>query len=391
MPAEFIYTTYKLARHYPPDRTVLEDISISFYPGAKIGVIGPNGAGKSSLLRIMAGLDDGFTGEARLTPGFTVGYLSQEPQLDPSKDVKGNVLDGVGEVQGLIDQYNAVMAKWSDPDADYDAIGKEQSALEDKINAADAWNVERNVEIAMDALRCPPDDADVTTLSGGEKRRVALARLLLQHPDLLLLDEPTNHLDAESVEWLERFLDEYAGTVVAITHDRYFLDNVAKWILELDRGRGIPFSGNYSSWLEQKLERLAREQKTADARQRTLARELEWVRMGAKARQAKGKARLCGLRAAARRGERRQGHDPRARDRHPARAATRRPGHRGQGPAQGLRRPAAHRGPDVLAAAGRHRRDHRAQRRRQDDAVPDARRPGGARRRVDRDRRHRRS
>jgi sulfate-transporting ATPase len=240
----------------------------------------------------MAGLDDGFTGEALLTPGFTVGYLDQEPQLDPTKDVKGNVLDGVGEVQGLIDPYNAVIAKWSDPDADYDAIGKEQSALEDKINAADAWNLERNVDIAMDALRCPPDDADVTTLSGGEKRRVALARLLLQHPDLLLLDESTNHLDAESVQWLEHFLDEYAGTVVAVTHDRYFLDNVAKWILELDRGRGIPFSGNYSSWLEQKLERLARENKTADARQRTLARELEWVRMGAKARQAKGKARL---------------------------------------------------------------------------------------------------
>jgi len=292
MPAEFIYSTYKLARHYPPDRTVLEDISISFYPGAKIGVIGPNGAGKSSLLRIMAGLDDGFNGEARLTPGFTVGYLSQEPQLDPAKDVKGNVMDGVREVQALLDQYNAVMAKWSDPDADYEAIGAEQSTLEDKINAADAWNVERNVEIAMEALRCPPDDADVTTLSGGEKRRVALARLLLQHPDLLLLDEPTNHLDAESVEWLERFLDEYAGTVVAVTHDRYFLDNVAKWILELDRGRGVPFSGNYSSWLEQKLERLSREQKQVDARQRTLARELEWVRMGAKARQAKGKARL---------------------------------------------------------------------------------------------------
>ena len=292
MPAEFIYTTYKLARHYPPDRTVLEDISLSFYPGAKIGVIGPNGAGKSSLLKIMAGLDDGFTGEARLTPGFSVGYLQQEPQLDPAKDVKGNVLDGVRPVQDLIDQYNAVMAKWSDADVDYEAIGAEQSALEDKINAADAWNLERNVDIAMDALRCPPDDAAVTTLSGGERRRVALARLLLQHPDLLLLDEPTNHLDAESVEWLERFLGEYAGTVVAITHDRYFLDNVAKWILELDRGRGIPFSGNYSSWLEQKLERLSREQKTADARQRTLARELEWVRMGAKARQAKGKARL---------------------------------------------------------------------------------------------------
>jgi ATP-binding cassette ChvD family protein len=292
MPAEFIYSTYKLSRHYPPDRTVLEDISISFYPGAKIGVIGPNGAGKSSLLRVMAGLDDGFTGEARLTPGFTVGYLSQEPQLDPGKDVKGNVMDGVREVQTLIDQYNAVMAKWSEPDADYEAVGAEQSALEDRINAADAWNLERNVDIAMEALRCPPDDADVTTLSGGEKRRVALARLLLRHPDLLLLDEPTNHLDAESVEWLERFLDEYSGTVVAVTHDRYFLDNVAKWILELDRGRGIPFQGNYSGWLEQKLERLSREQKQADARQRTLARELEWVRMGAKARQAKGKARL---------------------------------------------------------------------------------------------------
>ncbi len=292
MPAEFIYTTYKLARHYPPDRTVLEDISLSFYPGAKIGVIGSNGAGKSSLLRIMAGLDDGFTGEARLTPGFTVGLLPQEPQLDPSKDVKGNVMDGVAEVQGLIEQYNAVMAKWSEPDADYEAIGAEQATLEDRINAADAWNVERNVEIAMEALRCPPDDADVTNLSGGERRRVALARLLLQHPDLLLLDEPTNHLDAESVEWLERFLDEYSGTVVAVTHDRYFLDNVAKWILELDHGRGLPFSGNYSSWLEQKLDRLAKEQKQSDARQRTLARELEWVRMGARARQAKGKARL---------------------------------------------------------------------------------------------------
>ncbi len=304
MPAEFIYSTYKLARHYPPDRTVLEDISISFYPGAKIGVIGPNGAGKSSLLRIMAGLDDGFTGEARLTPGFTVGYLSQEPQLDPEKSVKGNVMDGVSEVQALLDAYNAVMAKWADPDADYEKIGAEQSRLEDRINAADAWNVERNVEIAMEALRCPPDESDVTTLSGGEKRRVALARLLLQHPDLLLLDEPTNHLDAESVEWLERFLDEYAGTVVAVTHDRYFLDNVAKWILELDRGRGVPFSGNYSSWLEQKLERLGREQKQVDARQRTLARELEWVRMGREGAPGQGQGPAVGVRAAPRRGER---------------------------------------------------------------------------------------
>src|SRR5215203_6002666 len=292
MAHEFIYTSYKLARHYPPDRTVLENISLSFYPGAKIGVLGANGAGKSSLLRIMAGLDDGYTGEARLTPGFSVGYLAQEPQLDPAKDVLGNVMDGVAEVKAVLDRYNEVMAMWADPDADYDKIGTLQAELEDKIAAADAWSLERNVEIAMDALRCPPDDADVTTLSGGEKRRVALCRLLLQHPDLLLLDEPTNHLDAESVDWLERFLQEYSGTVVAITHDRYFLDNVAKWILELDRGRGIPFSGNYSSWLEQKLARMATENKQADAKQRTLARELEWVRMSPKARQSKGRARL---------------------------------------------------------------------------------------------------
>jgi len=293
MAHEFIYTCYKLARHYPPDRTVLENISLSFYPGAKIGVIGGNGAGKSSLLKIMAGLDDGYSGEARLTPGFTVGYLAQEPELDPAKDVRGNVMDGVAEVQSIIDRYNEVMAMWADPDADYDKIGKEQAVLEDRIAATDAWSLDRNVEIAMDALRCPPDDADVTKLSGGERRRVALCRLLLSRPDLLLLDEPTNHLDAESVFWLERFLQDYAGTVVAITHDRYFLDNVAKWILELDRGRGIPFEGNYSSWLEQKQERLAREEKSNEARRRTLERELEWVRMAPKARQAKGKARLA--------------------------------------------------------------------------------------------------
>ena len=292
MAHEVIYTCYKLARFYPPDRTVLENISLSFYPGAKIGVLGSNGAGKSSLLRIMAGLDDGYTGEARLTPGFSVGYLAQEPQLDPAKDVKGNVMDGVAAVQGLIDRYNEVMGMWADPDADYEKVGALQADLEDKIAAADAWSLDRNVGIAMDALRCPPDDADVTKLSGGERRRVALCRLLLSHPDLLLLDEPTNHLDAESVDWLERFLQEYSGTVVAITHDRYFLDNVAKWILELDRGRGMPFEGNYSSWLEQKQERLAREEKGNEARQRTLARELEWVRMSPKARQAKGKARL---------------------------------------------------------------------------------------------------
>ena len=293
MAHEFIYTCYKLGRFYPPDRTVLENISLSFYPGAKIGVIGSNGSGKSSLLRIMAGLDDGYSGEARLTPGFTVGLLEQEPQLDPAKDVLGNVMDGVAPVRDMLARYEEVMAMWGDPDADYEKVGALQAELEDKIAAADAWSLDRNVEIAMDALRCPPNDADVTKLSGGERRRVALCRLLLSRPDLLLLDEPTNHLDAESVLWLERFLQEYAGTVVAITHDRYFLDNVAKWILELDRGRGFPFEGNYSSWLEQKQARLAQEEKSNEARARTLQRELDWVRMSPKARQAKGKARLA--------------------------------------------------------------------------------------------------
>ncbi|MFZ6004850.1 MAG: energy-dependent translational throttle protein EttA [Actinomycetota bacterium] len=305
--AQFIFTMRKVSRFHPPDREVLKDITLAFYPGAKIGVIGPNGSGKSSLLRIMAGVDDGYTGEARLSPGFTVGLLEQEPQLDPSKDVKGNVLDGVAEVASLLERYDQVLAMYAEPDADYDKIGAQQAELEAKIQAAGADDLDRKIEIAMDALRLPPGDADVTTLSGGERRRVALCRLLLSHPDLLLLDEPTNHLDAESVAWLERTLRDYQGTVVAITHDRYFLDNVARWILELDRGKGHPFEGNYSSWLEQKQARLAVEEKADSSRKRTLERELEWVRMAPKARQAKGKARLAAydkLRAEAEEAER---------------------------------------------------------------------------------------
>jgi ATP-binding cassette ChvD family protein len=305
--AQFIFTMRKVSRFYPPDREVLKDITLAFYPGAKIGVIGPNGSGKSSLLRIMAGLDDGFTGEARRSPGFTVGLLEQEPHLDPAKDVKGNVMDGVGEVAALLERYDAVLAKYADPDADYDKIGAEQAELEAKIQATGADDLDRQIEIAMDALRLPPGDADVTTLSGGEKRRVALCRLLLSKPDLLLLDEPTNHLDAESVAWLERTLQQYHGTVVAITHDRYFLDNVARWILELERGKGHPFEGNYSSWLEQKQARLDAEERQDSTRKRTLERELEWVRMAPKARQAKGKARLAAydkLRAEAEEAER---------------------------------------------------------------------------------------
>jgi ATP-binding cassette ChvD family protein len=286
MSSQYIFTMYKLSRVHPPDKRVLEDISLSFLPGAKIGVLGANGAGKSTLLRIMAGRDTEYRGEAQLAPGATVGLLEQEPSLDPDKDVRGNVEDGVRALRDMLDHFNELAANYSDETAD------EFARLQDRIDAADAWNLDTTVEIAMDALRLPPPDADVSLLSGGERRRVALCRLLLAAPDLLLLDEPTNHLDAESVAWLEKHLEDYKGTVVAVTHDRYFLDNVAGWILELDRGRGLPFKGNYSSWLEQKRARLETEERQESARRRTIARELEWVRESPKARRSKARARL---------------------------------------------------------------------------------------------------
>ncbi len=290
--SRFIVTMRDLRRFYPPDREVLRGINISMYPGAKIGILGSNGSGKSSLLKILAGVDTEYQGEMRVTPGFTIGYLAQEPELDETTDVIGNVRQGLGELAGLVDRYNDVCNAMGEPDADFDKLLAEQADLQDKIDAANAWDLDRQLEIAMDALRCPPSDAEVSKLSGGERRRVALCRLLLSKPDLLLLDEPTNHLDAESVGWLERFLQEYTGTVVAVTHDRYFLDNVAGWILELDRGAGIPYEGNYSGWLEQKRARLAQEEKTETARQRALAEEFEWVKQSPRARQAKSKARL---------------------------------------------------------------------------------------------------
>src|SRR5690349_2594890 len=291
---QYIYTMKGLGKVHPPDAQVLKDIWLSFLPGAKIGVLGLSGAGKSSLLKVMAGEDTEFIGEAFPADGISVGYLPQEPRLNPAKDVKGNVEEGVSDIKALLDRYDELNMKLGEdlPPAEMDKVMEEQGRLQDRIDATNAWDIESQLELAMDALRCPPADADVSKLSGGERRRVALCRLLLKSPDLLLLDEPTNHLDAESVAWLERFLKEYKGTVVAVTHDRYFLDNAAEWILELDRGSGIPWKGNYSSWLEQKQQRLVQEEKTESKRQKTLERELEWIRMSPRARQSKGKARL---------------------------------------------------------------------------------------------------
>ncbi len=294
MSTQFIYTMHRVEKFYGPEKHVLKNISLSFIPGAKIGVLGANGAGKSTLLKIMAGIEETSSGDAKLAPGATVGYLSQEPDLDESKDVRGNVEDGLAELRDMLKRFEELSMKFAEPmsDDEMTALLEEQGRVQDQIDKADAWDMDRRLDIAMDALRLPPGDAEVSKLSGGERRRVALCRLLLSSPDLLLLDEPTNHLDAESVAWLERFLHDYAGCVIAVTHDRYFLDNVAGWILELDRGQGLPFEGNYSSWLVQKLARLKIEEKQETARQRTLARELEWVQASPKARQAKSKARV---------------------------------------------------------------------------------------------------
>ncbi|MDQ2068556.1 energy-dependent translational throttle protein EttA [Natronospira bacteriovora] len=290
--AQYVYTMNRVSKIVPPKKEILRDISLSFFPGAKIGVLGLNGAGKSTLLRIMAGIDTEIEGEARPQPGIKIGYLAQEPELDETKDVRGNVEEGIAETKALVDEFNAVSEQMADPDADFEALMAKQAELQDKIEAANAWNLERTLEQAAEALRLPPWDAEVKHLSGGEKRRVALCRLLLSAPDMLLLDEPTNHLDAESVAWLERFLEEFPGTVVAVTHDRYFLDNVAGWILELDRGHGIPWEGNYSSWLEQKEQRLEQEEKQQTAQRKAMQAELEWVRQNPKGRSAKSKARL---------------------------------------------------------------------------------------------------
>ncbi len=370
--AQFIYTMNRVGKVVPPKRIILRDISLSFFPGAKIGVLGLNGSGKSTLLKIMSGVDKDIEGEARAQAGIKVGYLPQEPLLDEAKTVREVVGEGVGDVQGLIDRFNAISDKFAEPmsDDEMNKLMEEQAKMQDKIDAVGGWELERKLEIAADSLRLPPWEAVVGKLSGGEKRRVALCRLLLSKPDMLLLDEPTNHLDAESVAWLEHFLEEYPSTVIAVTHDRYFLDNVAEWILELDRGHGIPWQGNYSSWLEQKGLRLAQEERQQDALAKTLKRELEWVRTNPKARQAKSKARLQRYEELAsqefqKRNETNEIYIPPGRT--PGRS-----GHRMQEREKGLRRSAADRLLELQFAARRHRRHHRPQWRRQDHPVPHA-------------------
>ena len=368
--ADFIYTMRKVRKAHG-DKVILDDVTLNFLPGAKIGVVGPNGAGKSSVLRIMAGLDQPNNGDAFIQPGATVGILQQEPLLNEEKTVRGNVEEGLGDIKVKLDRFNEVAELMA---TDYtDELMEEMGRLQEDLDHADAWDLDSQLEQAMDALRCPPPDEPVTHLSGGERRRVALCKLLLSKPDLLLLDEPTNHLDAESVQWLEQHLAAYKGAILAVTHDRYFLDNVAEWILELDRGRAYPYEGNYSTYLEKKAERVAVQGRKDAKLQKRLQDELAWVRSGAKARQAKSKARLAALRGDGHRG----GEDPQARlrgDPDPDRPAAGQPGGRGRAPRQGLRRPGADQGSVVHAAAQRHRRRHRPQRRRQDHSVQDDRR-----------------
>ena len=389
---QFIFTMKDLRKVTPQGKEILKGIWLSFYAGAKIGVLGANGSGKSTLLRIMAGVEKDFGGEAFAAEGTTIGFLPQEPQLDPAKNVLQHVEEAVAPTRALLTRFEDVSNRLGEPmsDEEMEKLLAEQGRIQDAIDAANAWELDRTLEIAMDALRLPPGDADVTTLSGGERRRVALCRVLLQQPDMLLLDEPTNHLDAESVAWLERHLQEYKGTVVAVTHDRYFLDNVAGWILELDRGAGIPWEGNYSSWLEQKQKRLAQEEKEASARQRTLARELEWVRLAPRARQAKGKARLAQYEQLLAEDQANDARRDATQITIPTGPAARRSGHRSEGRAQGVRRQSADGQRQLPAAARWHRRRHRPERRRQDDALPHDHRPGEAGRRHAARRRHRR-
>ena len=361
---QYVYHMHKLSKAYPGGKQVLKDISLSFLPGAKIGVVGLNGAGKSTLLKIMAGVVDDFIGEARPAEGIKVGYLPQEPELDEEKDVLGNAMEGVAEKKAILDRYNEIAANYSEETAD------EMTELQDQIDAQDLWDLDAQVEQALDALRSPPGDADVTKLSGGEKRRVALTKLLLSKPDILLLDEPTNHLDAESVAWLERYLKEYTGCVILVTHDRYFLDNITEWTLELDRGQGVPWKGNYSDWLEQKAKREATEKAQEESKQKALSRELEWIRSSPKARQAKSKARITAYEKLADEAGREE-VGPRL-DPDRDRTAPRRRRHRNRRPDESFRRPAVDRRPVVQVATRRHRRRYRPERRRQDDVVQNA-------------------